>query len=297
MKGTVVCLHGFPDNFHTFEGLGRTLSTAGYKVITPPLRGYKPNDLIDGDLERVADDIFRVINDQTPQGSRVHIIGHDWGSKVASICAIRHPECFRSLTMIAIPHNLDGGIRIYPQQLLNSWYCMFFQLPVLPELWLLRLGGLEYLYRKWSPHFNSPETLASVRRTLTEPGVISSALGYYRHEVGRNSLLLRLIIPMLYPLMVCFVFSFALVRGLLGVGGREGKADVVDPPIQVPVLAISGIEDGCCCSGLFDACMKERPELFPKGLRVERLAHAGHWVHLERPTEVANMILQHVEAA
>ena len=59
-------------------------------------------------------------------------------------------------------------------------------------------------------------------------------------------------------------------------------------PIGVPVLAITGAEDGCMDSKLYDVVMPPGSSnpLFPRGLEVVRVPEAGHFVHQEQPVEV-----------
>ena len=47
---TVVCLHGFPDDASTYDGLGDALARADYRVVAVNLRGYHPSPL-DGSLD------------------------------------------------------------------------------------------------------------------------------------------------------------------------------------------------------------------------------------------------------
>ena len=75
---------------------------------------------------------------------------------------------------------------------------LFFQLPVLPKLWLKYGGGIEWLFTSWSPSFqpepgmyvccalpfngeHTAEYLASVLHTFRQPGVVSNAIAYYRY--------------------------------------------------------------------------------------------------------------------
>jgi pimeloyl-ACP methyl ester carboxylesterase len=63
--------------------------------------------------------------------------------------------------------------------------------------------------------------------------------------------------------------------------------------VPVRTLAITGEDDGCMDTRLYDHVFVE--EDFPKGVRVERIEHAGHFTHQERPEEVNRMILAWLE--
>ncbi len=59
--------------------------------------------------------------------------------------------------------------------------------------------------------------------------------------------------------------------------------------IDVPTLALTGAEDGCIDTEVFRSLMYE--EDFPSGLRVEQVADAGHFPHLEQPGAVNELLL------
>jgi pimeloyl-ACP methyl ester carboxylesterase len=66
-------------------------------------------------------------------------------------------------------------------QLRKSWYIIFFQLPVLPELWFgWRWHGLTRLWRDWSPGHSPPQAVVeSIKRTFAQPGVGDSDVVCY----------------------------------------------------------------------------------------------------------------------
>jgi hypothetical protein len=36
---------------------------------------------------------------------------------------------------------------------MNSWYMLFFQLPILPKLWIGSFDGVRWLFNSWSPGY------------------------------------------------------------------------------------------------------------------------------------------------
>lgn len=259
----VLCLHGFPDNAGSFRHQLPALAEAGYRAISLTLRGYEPGAIpADGDytMETIATDILAVI--ESLDTGPVHLIGHDWGAAVAYVATSAAPERFKSLTVMAVPHAgrfAREGLRI-PKQLRLSWYMGFFNIPWLSD-WVVQRQGYAFirkLWRDWSPGWQpEPGVLDSVIQTLSQPGVRSAALGYYRAALSIKALLV--------------------------------SAEEAHYPVPVPTLALSGERDGCIASEVFEQLMVAQD--FPKGLTFSRIAEAGHFLHQEQPEQVNREIL------
>ena len=259
----VMCLHGFPDNSGSYRHQLPALAEAGYRAISLTLRGYEPGAIpADGDytMETIGTDILAVI-DNLDTGP-VHLIGHDWGAAVAYVAAAATPERFKSLTVMAVPHVgrfAREGLRI-PKQLRLSWYMGFFNIPWLSD-WVVQRQDYAFirkLWRDWSPGWQpEPGVLNDVIQTLSQPGVRSAALGYYRAALSIKALLV--------------------------------SAEEAHYPVPVPTLALSGERDGCIASEVFEQLMVAQD--FPKGLTFSRIAEAGHFLHQEQPEQVNREIL------
>ena len=259
----VMCLHGFPDNSGSYRHQLPALAEAGYRAISLTLRGYEPGAIpADGDytMETIGTDILAVI-DNLDTGP-VHLIGHDWGAAVAYVAAAATPERFKSLTVMAVPHVgrfAREGLRI-PKQLRLSWYMGFFNIPWLSD-WVVQRQDYAFirkLWRDWSPGWQpEPGVLNEVIQTLSQPGVRSAALGYYRAALSIKALLV--------------------------------SAEAAHYPVPVPTLALSGERDGCIASDVFEQLMVA--EDFPKGLTFSRIGEAGHFLHQEQPVQVNRKIV------
>lgn len=264
-----LCLHGFPDNCLTFRFQIEPLVRAGYRVVLPVMRGYQSGSVqSDGSyyMADLAEDTVRWI-DRLKQ-DKVHLVGHDWGAVTAWATAGLAPDRLHSITSIAIPHlkNAGKGVARYPSQLLYSWYMNFFQLRGVAD-WAVSAADwwfIRSLWQRWSPDWDVPEDiLESVKQSLAQPGVKGAALGYYR----------------------C-MFKLLTARGRQSQSLLNRRSDVAS-------LFITGENDGCINTGLFEATLEERN--FPAGVQIERLAGAGHFVHLEKPAAVTDVILKHFE--
>jgi pimeloyl-ACP methyl ester carboxylesterase len=100
--------------------------------------------------------------------------------------------------------------------------------------------------------------LEGVISTLSQPGVRSAALGYYRSALSIKALLV--------------------------------SAEAAHYTVPVPTLALSGERDGCIASDVFERLMVERD--FPQGLTVRRIPQAGHFLHQEQPERVNRKIVE-----
>lgn len=153
----VLLVHGYPDTHRVWDEIAASLAADHY-VIRYDVRGFgasdRPANLAGYRLNRLADDLFAVLDAVTPDRPAA-VAAHDWGS-IQSWEAITDPratERITSYTTISGPcldhvgHWMRARLTSRsPQRLLeglnqavHSWYVWFFQIPVLPELtW--RLG-------------------------------------------------------------------------------------------------------------------------------------------------------------
>ena len=101
--------------------------------------------------------------------------------------------------------------------------------------------------------------MAALKETFRRPGVLPSALAYYRATMA--------------PVFDDPSAAEALSSGLA-------------MPIDVPGMMIHGADDGCIGVDL----LAGMGDYFPRGLRTEVVPNAGHFVHQERP-ELVNRLL------
>jgi pimeloyl-ACP methyl ester carboxylesterase len=63
-------------------------------------------------------------------------------------------------------------------------------------------------------------------------------------------------------------------------------------PINVPAIMFHGRDDGCIGAETLAGMAK----LFPKGLKLELVPNAGHFVHQERPDHINDLILRFLKS-
>lgn len=261
----VLMLHGFPDDFHSFDEQMEAIAAQGYRVVAPMMRGYEPSSCSPRDLYHLihlASDVFAWMHHLNAR--QCHLVGHDWGALTSYVAAALQPKKFASLTTLAIPHLRRGlqGVAGVPAQLVKSAYILLMQFPKMSELIVERedYAFVETLWQRWSPGWHySPDEIEQVKSTFRGTGVVHAATQYYR--------------CLLQPLSLSTQQSWRLLTSR----------------VSVPTLAITGEKDGCMDSRLYDSLMREQD--FEKGLEVRRIAEAGHFLHREAPLEVNAMIL------
>jgi pimeloyl-ACP methyl ester carboxylesterase len=266
----VLCLHGFPDCYHSFRHQLPFLAEHGYRAVSVSLRGYEPGSQpSDGDysLESIASDVISFINQLGAE--KAHLIGHDWGAAITYTAGAAAPERFHSLTTMAVPHSgrFVNEAFFKPKQALLSWYMLFFQLRGIADYTVRHndFAFIRWLWRVWSPNWQIEESvIAEVIDALKQPGVQRSALAYYREALSPKQL----------PLTPA---------------RRAANAY----PVPVPTLALTGRDDGCIDCDIFQALCREAD--FPSGLEIRVVEDAGHFLHQEQPDAVNELILDWVQ--
>jgi len=259
-----VLFHGFPDDPRGFVSLMERLADAGYTAVAPYMRGYggtetPPLEPSNYSVTALGGDVIAVLNALGADDPLV--VGHDWGAvAVTAVCRL-DPSLVGEAVVAAVPPNVVEVFDEYPSQVMRSWYMTFFQIPGLAEETLRRedFALLERLWSTWSPDWNYGDRVEEVKETFREGDTVEAALLYYRA-----------------------FFDDVLSRppGSMRVRG-----------IEVPTLLVAGRNDGCITSAAFEdatKCYDGRAEL-------EVLNGAGHFVHSEKPDEVATRVLEFTE--
>jgi len=179
----IVLVHGFPDTPHSYAALQDALVEAGWRVTVPWLRGYHPATIVPGrpyDFETIGRDGLALLD---AIGARQAVfVGHDWGALMSFVVATLAPERVRALVPIAIPHP-----SLLPRSASSLYRARHFLALKLPWAQASTRRGdfayLERLYTRWAPNWSGPareESLAQVKRALSEPAALKGAIDYYR---------------------------------------------------------------------------------------------------------------------
>jgi pimeloyl-ACP methyl ester carboxylesterase len=262
----VLCLHGFPDTARSFRAQLPALASAGFRAVAPYMRGYAPTELApDGRYQSAALALDAVALIDALGADDAIVFGHDWGALAAYGAALAAPERVRKLVTVAVPYGpqiMTAFATSYAQQK-RSWYMFFFQTPFADTAVAFDdYAFIERLWSDWSPGWRwPPEEMAAVKETFRAPGVLQAALGYYRATFNPE-----LQDPALADL----------------------QSKMMATPIDVPALYIHGAKDACVGVELADGM----ESLFPRGLAIEHVPNAGHFVHQEAPDLVNRRVLE-----
>ena len=129
---TVVLLHGWPYDIHSYVDVAPLLAAAGYRVIVPYLRGYGTTHFLssatfrNGQQAVVAVDILALMDALKIQ--RAILGGFDWGARTANIIAALWPE--RCKAMVSVSGYLIGSPEAnkapLPPKAEYAWWYQFY---------------------------------------------------------------------------------------------------------------------------------------------------------------------------
>jgi pimeloyl-ACP methyl ester carboxylesterase len=130
---SVILLHGWPYDIHSFVEVAPLLATAGYRVIVPYLRGSGSTRFLsretirNGQQSVVALDIIALMDALKIQ--KAILAGFDWGARTAGIMAALWPERCRALVSVSgylIGSQAAGKAPLPPAAELQWWYQFYF---------------------------------------------------------------------------------------------------------------------------------------------------------------------------
>ena len=259
-----ICLHGFPDSAHTWRHLLPRLADAGYRAVAPFLRGYAPTEVPpDGRFQTAASAMDALaLRDALGGGADSVIIGHDWGAIITHIAANVRPDAFAKVVTMAVPPGNAVGVAFLSNlaQIKRSWYMFFFQHPFADfVVGANDLAYIDMLWADWSPGFDATEELELLKPSLRDPANLQAALGFYRATLGAG-------------------YNDPALQS------AQDMSSTIPPQ---PLLYIHGRTDGCMGSEVAEFAAAE---LTPNA-RAKFIDGAGHFMHLEKPAEVNDIIL------
>ncbi|WYB29131.1 alpha/beta hydrolase [Streptomyces sp. SM1P] len=289
----VLLVHGFPESWYSWRHQLPALAAAGYRAVAIDVRGYgRSSKPAETDayrmLDLVADNVavVRALGEESAV-----IVGHDWGSNIASASALLHPEVFTAVALLSVPYAPPGGPRptdIFsriggPEQ---EFYVSYFQEPGRAE------AEIEPDVRGWLAGFYaalSADTMPAPNDP--DPHFVARGGGLLRDRFPTEAL------PAWLGEDDLDVYAGEFERtGITGALNRyrsmdrdwEDLAPYRGAPVEQPSLFIGGALDASTTwmSDAIDAYTTTLPGLAASHL----LDGCGHWIQQERPDEVNRLL-------
>ncbi len=130
---TVLLLHGWPYDVHSFVDVAPALASAGYRVIVPYSRGYGATRFLssatvrNGQPAALARDVIHFMDELKIE--KATLAGFDWGARTAAIVAALWPERCRNLVSVSgylIGSQAAGKVPLPPAAEYQWWYQYYF---------------------------------------------------------------------------------------------------------------------------------------------------------------------------
>lgn len=263
---TVLLLHGFPYDIHSYVDVAPLLADSGFRVVVPYLRGHGPTRFLSGSTPRSGQQAALGADTVAFMDAlgveRAYLAGYDWGGRAANVAAALWPE--RVLGLVSVNSYLVQDIGAAAQPLAPEleagfWYFFYF----LTERGRAGLAGdpegiARVIWRRNSPEWQFREhDLERAAQAFANPDYTDVVLHSYRHRLG-------------------------FAPGAEEYAGLESRLAEL-PAITVPAVTLDGTADGN-----FPATDGSSTARHFTGPRLHRkVAGAGHNLPQERPEAFA----------
>ncbi len=289
----VLLVHGFPESWYSWRRQLPALAAAGYRAVAIDVRGYgrssKPEATDAYRMLDLVEDNVAVVRALGEENAVV--VGHDWGSNIATACALLHPEVFSAVGLLSIPYAPPGGP--LPTDIFGQiggpgqeFYVSYFQEPGRAE------AEIEPDVRGWLAGFYaalSADTMPG--QGELDPHFVARGGGRLRDRFPTG------VLPAWLSEDDLDVYAGEFERtGITGALNRyrnmdrdwEDLAPHRGAPIKQPSLFIGGALDASTTwmSDAIDAYPTTLPGLSASHL----LDGCGHWIQQERPDEVNRLL-------
>lgn len=183
----VLILHGFPERAESWKRQIELLSSKGYFVVAPNLRGYGDSDHPDGiknySLEKIGNDVIQLMDHFKIKKS--YLMGHDWGCMVGWYLLSFFEDRFEKAILMNSPHwkVFRKNLLSNPKQVLKSWYILAIQMPFIPEMLIGLNGYKDFAATVAKSSIRAPypkDELAALVNEWKEKKSMSSMLNWYR---------------------------------------------------------------------------------------------------------------------
>jgi haloalkane dehalogenase len=106
-RGTVLCLHGYPESSYMWRHLLEAVADAGWQAVAPDLPGYGDSPYAGSGTWQAHVDAVDTFHREQELGQVVLVV-HDWGGLIGLRWACEHPEAVRALVVSDTGFFADG---------------------------------------------------------------------------------------------------------------------------------------------------------------------------------------------
>jgi len=268
----IILVHGFPDDVRTWDAVVSALVEAGYRTLTPYLRGFGRSRFLheetprSGQLTALGQDVIDFAN--ALGIGKFILVGHDWGARAGYVVSVARPDRVRALLAISVGYGTNNpGQVISFAQARAYWYQWYFatergRVAIESD----RKGFCRKLWETWSPgwHFDD-ETFEETAKSFDNPDFVDIAIHSYRHRWG-------------------YAPGDPYYNNL-----EELVANA--KLITVPTIVIHGEDDGAT----LPETSADKEKFFTNFYKRYVLSNVGHFVQRENPDFVVKAILELVQ--
>ena len=274
----VLLLHGWPDAPRTWHAVAAKLNAAGYRTITPSLRGFGDTSFLDASTPRVAQPPVLAqdaidLADALGIG-KFAVVGHDWGARTAYTMAALFPQRLTSITAMSVAYQPRGQAKAPDvEQARRYWYQWFMCTDGGVEKFQADpIGFARIQWETWSPAgWFTEEEFAATAKSFSNPDWIAITLNSYRSRWREGEAKAEQ--------------TDARYHGL------TEKLKHVEK-LSTPTLVLHGAVDTCAAPEQSEGLER----YFTGSYQRKVIEGAGHFVQREAPDAVAAAVLQHLSA-
>lgn len=254
----VLLLHGMPDDGELWRAQINALVGAGYRALCPDLLAYGKTVAPDEVARYSTDSIALDMLALLDQLSlpKVHVAGHDWGGALAWSLIIGAPERLTSATVLSIGHPGAFSVVDFSKMRWN-WYMFLQANPGVADIYRANDGKLFREVVRSHPHRDQ------VIERYMVPGRMEKML---RWDQGN---------PVSEMLMAQAMGAFDEL-----------------PPVSVPVMGIWSDGD----EFLWEEQMTGTEKYMAAPWRYEKIEGASHWLMLDQPAAVSDLLLDWIDS-
>ena len=288
----VLFCHGFPDTSYTWRHQMKAIAVAGYRAISPDMRGYgRSSAPADPSLYtplHTAGDLVGLL-DALKITSSV-IVGHDWGATHAWNAALMRPDRFKGVFCMSVPYNPRSDVSIFEKMRKAGHqhdFYMFEQMKAeSDQSWAdaaVTIPGVLYWASASAPAdtaWNPMDPARSLRRNAPGPLPCWAEPDYVAHNVaefqrtGFHGALNYYRAAELYFYLSGAYLNAKIMQPSFYVTGKMDGLKTLYPPLSLDHLRIAA----------------------PGLMGIREFDRVGHWVQHEAAADVSDQLVTFLRA-